>query len=135
MAGPSWVQHISTGGSSYGSRTSELTDDELHFLKNHDRAETLVETEDPHADYSYDDYALAVLDEQFYVFNTSGCSCPSPSETWDLIFKGDQLELVIFLEGLRDKNEACNEFLRGAEDHGILLQSPAPNPNKRRYDW
>lgn len=36
---------------------------------------------DAEASYSYDDWALVELDKNFYLFSTSGCSCPSPSET------------------------------------------------------
>jgi hypothetical protein len=40
---------------------------------------------DAEAFYSYDDYALVSLDGAFYLLNTSGCSCPSPSETWGIV--------------------------------------------------
>ena len=47
-----------------------------------------------HAEYSvpdlrfeYDELALIELDGMFYILQTSGCSCPSPSETW-IIDKG-----------------------------------------------
>lgn len=38
--------------------------------------------QDNEASYSYDDWALIELDGDFYLLGTSGCSCPSPSETW-----------------------------------------------------
>lgn len=38
--------------------------------------------EDKEADYSYDDWALCELDGKYYLLSTSGCSCPSPAETW-----------------------------------------------------
>lgn len=37
---------------------------------------------DDEASYSYDDWALCRLDGAYYLLSTSGCSCPSPSETW-----------------------------------------------------
>lgn len=42
----------------------------------------LAEADDPHANYSFDDYALVYCKElkTFYLFNTSGCSCPSQEE-------------------------------------------------------
>lgn len=40
------------------------------------------EVSDDDACYSYDDWALVQLDNDFYLLATSGCSCPSPSETW-----------------------------------------------------
>ena len=36
---------------------------------------------DDDASYSYDYWALVLLDGRYYSFSTSGCSCPSPSET------------------------------------------------------
>lgn len=38
--------------------------------------------EDKEASYSYDDWALVKLGRDWYLLSTSGCSCPSPSETW-----------------------------------------------------
>lgn len=37
---------------------------------------------DKDASYSYDDWALVEWKGNYYLFSTSGCSCPSPSETW-----------------------------------------------------
>jgi len=52
------------------------------------RAEILVYAEiaDDEADYSYDDFALIRLKgtDLWYLLNTSGCSCPSPDETWNV---------------------------------------------------
>lgn len=39
---------------------------------------------DAEADYSYHDFAFIRLDGQWYMLETSGCSCPSPSETWSV---------------------------------------------------
>ena len=44
--------------------------------------ELLGTIEDKDASYSYDDFALVRLDADYYLLNTTGCSCPSPSETW-----------------------------------------------------
>lgn len=44
--------------------------------------EILGEVTDDEASYSYDDWALCELRGQYYLLATSGCSCPSPSETW-----------------------------------------------------
>lgn len=35
--------------------------------------------------YEYDEFALIRLDGEFYLLETSGCSCPSPAETWRII--------------------------------------------------
>lgn len=37
---------------------------------------------DDEASYSYYDWALVKLYGRYLLFATSGCSCPSPSETW-----------------------------------------------------
>jgi hypothetical protein len=133
MAGPSWVVYNRDAG--YGARTSGLTADELFFCENSERANTIAESRDPHAFYSYDDYALAELDGAYYAFNTSGCSCPSPDETWGLIFKGSRDELLAFLKWSDDSTEAWREFLREIEKGGIALLKPAPVPSSKRYDW
>lgn len=48
------------------------------------RADILVlgEIEDENLSYEYDQFALISLDEEYYLLETSGCSCPSPTETW-----------------------------------------------------
>lgn len=40
--------------------------------------------EDDNASWSYDDFALVRVEESYYLLNSSGCSCPSPSETWNV---------------------------------------------------
>lgn len=134
MAGPSWVKYIPGDARSYGARTDGLTPDELFFCENSDRAKVIAESSDPHSSYYYDDYALAELDGAYYAFNTSGCSCPSPDETWGLIFKGSRDELLAFLDS-GGGSEAWNEFLREVEKGGIALLKPAPAPSSKRYDW
>lgn len=39
---------------------------------------------DQEASYSYDEMALCKLGNDYYLLSTSGCSCPSPSETWGI---------------------------------------------------
>ncbi len=41
---------------------------------------------DEEASYSYDDTCVCKLDDSYYILNTSGCSCPSPNETWSVIY-------------------------------------------------
>ena len=55
---------------------------EQHLIENKDKIEVFGEISDDEASYSYDDWALIRLDGKFYLLQTSGCSCPSPSETW-----------------------------------------------------
>lgn len=137
MPGPDWIRVPESGEYlGYGSRDfGNLTDDEKHFAANHARAVTIAESEDPHADYSYDDWALCELDGLYYAFNTSGCSCPSPSETWELMFKGDRESLLNWLATPINYNaEPFAEFLRKIEAAGWTLRSPAPSP-RPQYDW
>lgn len=54
------------------------------LVKRRNEIEIIGGVQDADASYSYDDYALCELDGKFYLFSTSGCSCPSPSETWQV---------------------------------------------------
>lgn len=53
-------------------------------------------TDDPDADYSYDSLALLVRgrDGLYALIRTSGCSCPSPTETWGEVASGNILDIV-----------------------------------------
>jgi hypothetical protein len=62
-----WVGHPN-GGDDFADRRKDMT--------------VIGGITDDEASYSYDDWALVLLDGQYYLFSTSGCSCPSPSETW-----------------------------------------------------
>ena len=136
MAGPSWVKYVPGDGYSYGARTTGLRADEQFFVDNMERAETLAESTDPHSNYDFDDWALALLDGQYYVFNATGCSCPSPEETWSLAFKGSPAELLGYLDTPENRtSEAFNEFLREIEKAGLVLLTKAPEPSNNRYNW
>ena len=135
MPGPDWVQHICTGNDN-GSRTGEMSADEKFFVENHARATTLVESTDPESNYSYDDYALAELDGELYVFNTSGCSCPSPSETWDLQIKGGRGDVIAWANSHDSYNSsAFHEFKRALEAYGFEFATKAPAPAGTATDW
>ncbi len=140
MPGPNWVQATDDGKRDSGNgyrwgdcrSLSECSIDERHFVENHDRAETLAESSDPDASYDYDDYALALLDGRYYVFNTSGCSCPSPEETWGLCFVGDLPALLDYLDPPEQGcQESFAEFLRQVEKV-LTLKNPAPAPKADR---
>lgn len=68
-----WVGHHDGGDDSFEAQ---------HLIKNRYDIEILGGIEDKDASYSYDEWALCKLDGAFYLLSTSGCSCPSPSETW-----------------------------------------------------
>lgn len=114
MPAPSWIQSLRPDDEgSYGARNqSTLSDEEKRFVRDRDLAETIAEVADPYADYSYNSWALCSLDGCYYVFNTSGCSCPSPSETWELVLWGGHSKV---LDWLNEKNEACH---KQAEESG-----------------
>lgn len=59
-------------------------EDEQRLIDRRSEVVVLGEVCDAEADYSYDDFALVRLDDDYYLLNTSGCSCPSPSETWSV---------------------------------------------------
>ena len=132
---PDWIQHISVDSSGWAARTAPLSPAEQFFIENRERAATIAESSDPNASYSYDDWALCELDGTFYAFNTSGCSCPSPSETWSLAASGSRDEMLDFLKMEPGGGyEAFAEFLRQIEKAGWTLRSPAPAPGDRK-DW
>lgn len=56
--------------------------DEALLISRRDDIDVIGTVEDAEADYSYDDWALIRLDGAYWVLSTSGCSCPSPRETW-----------------------------------------------------
>jgi hypothetical protein len=68
-----WVGH--PGCESKGMHEAEL-------IRRRDEVEVIGEVQDVEANYSYDDYAICKLDGQYYLLETAGCSCPSPTETW-----------------------------------------------------
>ena len=47
---------------------------------------------DDDAYYSYDDWALVELEDKFFLINTAGCSCPSPTETWHVACEPGSLQ-------------------------------------------
>lgn len=55
---------------------------ELELIKHRYELEIHGGIVDEEACYSYDDWAVCSLGDDFYLLATSGCSCPSPSETW-----------------------------------------------------
>ena len=60
--------------------------DERLLIDNADKVEVLSEASDPNQDWSYDYTAICKLVGQgYFLVQTSGCSCPSPSETWSVV--------------------------------------------------
>lgn len=62
----------------YGDRSKFLNRENVTFIG---------EVCDNNADYSFDDWALFEYEGRFYMFNASGCSCPSHAETSSLVYE------------------------------------------------
>lgn len=77
------------------SDKEELTDAEKSLMDEPEKWKLLAVTYDPDADYSYDDLALLQRDDGLHILvRTSGCSCPSPTETWGQIAEGDMTDIL-----------------------------------------
>ena len=64
---------------------------EEFLIEHREDIEVIAEIADAQACYDYDDWALICVPirgrnrrDSFYLLNTSGCSCPSPRETWSV---------------------------------------------------
>ena len=124
MPAPSWIRHSEFDQSSWGDRTGALTAEERAFIEGRERAITIAEASDDRMAYEYDDWALCELDGVYYVFETSGCSCPSPSETWWLVKCGGKEEILDFLDA--ETGQSICFLLRAVEAVGWTLRKPAP---------
>lgn len=58
---------------------------ELHLIAHRDEINVIGGIEDEEDSWSYDEIALVELHGQYYLLQTAGCSCPSPSETWEVV--------------------------------------------------
>lgn len=76
--------------------------------------------EDPNADYNYDEYALVKLKGKYYLLNTSGCSCPSPSETWCVCF-GPTKNLKSIYDFIKSGDYQGYTLPKWAEEHLLSL--------------
>jgi hypothetical protein len=76
--------HQSWGWVAHPDRRHEksLDDAEKVIVENRYKLEIIGGVSDNEADYSYNDWALCKLKNKYYLLSTSGCSCPSPKETW-----------------------------------------------------
>lgn len=74
------------------------TEHERKLIENRKNIVVYGYVEDAEANYSYDDFALVSLYENYYLLCTSGCSCPSPSETWGIgMGPGNLMDLLKML--------------------------------------
>ena len=82
-----WACHkAAVNSTGYGTGRGIEDEPSLTLVACRDRVEVIGEVTDAEADYSYNNYCLVHLDNKYYLLNTSGCSCPSPTETWGISF-------------------------------------------------
>lgn len=74
---------------------------EKFLIEHREDIEVIARIVDNNASYDYDDWALICVPlkgrprrESFYLLNTSGCSCPSPSETWGVVVGPTNLGVI-----------------------------------------
>lgn len=63
---------------------NQPNDKERFLIANRDKFQIYGEIEDKEMSYEYDEYAVIGDGSQFWLLQTSGCSCPSPTETWKI---------------------------------------------------
>ena len=71
-----WVGH---------PRCENQGDVEKEFIENREKLEIIGGVVDETLSYEYDEFAVVRYKEDLYLLETSGCSCPSPVETWHII--------------------------------------------------
>lgn len=120
--GISWPGH--PAGTASSSAEISLRDEPARW-------KCLRVTSDPAADYSYDDLALMLRDDGLYVLvETSGCSCPSPIETWGTVCEGSLADMVARCE--RDRNDWHGTFHGPWEEMYNHLLTMKEEPKKTR---
>jgi len=58
---------------------------EKQFIENRSKLEVIGGVVDDTLSWEYDDFAIVRYKRHLYLLETSGCSCPSPTETWRVI--------------------------------------------------
>jgi len=58
---------------------------EKEFIQNRTKLEIIGGVIDETLSYEYDEFAVVLYKNELYLLETSGCSCPSPGETWRII--------------------------------------------------
>lgn len=77
LKGWDWVAHPDC---------TKPSEEENKLIGNRGNILVIGEVADANASWSYDDWAIILFDKKYYLLNTSGCSCPSPTETWGIVF-------------------------------------------------
>ncbi len=117
-------------GYSYGRSYENLVSEERYLIDNCNAALTICEVQDGGA-YEYDNWALIQLNDMYYVVNTSGCSCPDPSDTWGVVSSGTKHDLVLYLNGGNGVNRAFRNTVAKLDG----WEAVTPCEPEKRYDW
>lgn len=71
-----------------GSYSGNIGDDERLLCDNASKVEILAEVSDPNQGWDFDVMAVCFLrGHGYFICQASGCSCPSPSETWGVVHR------------------------------------------------
>jgi len=69
-----------------GSYTTNVGDDERVLCENRDKVQIVAEASDDSLSWEFDYLAVAYLrGHGYFICQATGCSCPSPSETWGVV--------------------------------------------------
>jgi hypothetical protein len=61
------------------------TDIEKELIAHKSQIEFIGGVSDDNLSYEYDEFAVIRYKRKLYLLETSGCSCPDPSETWRVV--------------------------------------------------
>lgn len=71
-----------------GSYATNVGPDERLICDNADKAVVLAEASDDSLSWEFDVLAVVYLrGEGYFICQAGGCSCPSPSETWEVVHR------------------------------------------------
>jgi len=79
-----------------GNGHSGTDSDEGLLIRNRDKVEIVAEASDQDLSYEFDELAVAYLKGYgYFICQATGCSCPSPSETWCVVKRFKTKKAVI----------------------------------------
>ncbi len=80
-----WVAHPAGG---YANEVAK------ELIANRTKLEVIGGVTDDTLSYAYDEFAVVRYKRKLYLFETSGCSCPDPTETWTVAGPFTKAELL-----------------------------------------
>lgn len=138
MGLPSWIRTDECEPKrEYGScRTyKEIDEIERFVVDRRAKATTLCESRDPHADYSFNNFALIEIDNYYFVFGTTGCSCPSPDEVWGFVMMGTREELAPEISSKLENASSSSGWISFQQEVAKIWPEVIPGDMGKRYDW